>query len=725
MNAVRSRDRYPLISRRKTRLLAIQVLISNLQAGIIRKCDLVDEDASFAELNGARRHHSFIKHAEALEDDSDTSGAQPLAQYRVDTQVNRLAISYLEACRARLSTKAISVDDHVERNIRRLAQLLDLNEIETRLVDFAVRMEANDQVFKACEAFSGHGRHGEITFHRLLARILGCSRRDIQQALSPESQLSVTGLLGDSDGVRLRDLTGASHADFGDLTLMRGVTQTVMAPGFDFDKIFSPFVRLLPTPGLALHDFDFMAGTVEVMRALLEGALHSRARGVQILLYGVPGTGKSELSNALAHAVGAHAYAVASESVQGTPYDRDDRFRCLRIARYALKARSDSVLIFDEVEDVFPGRFGATHDNRRQKGWLNGMLESSPVPGIWITNSLAEIDPAYLRRFNMVVEMKRPPRATRRRMAERYLGYFDLDPALVQRVADKPSVTAADLSRTGRTLGLVGDTLDGGIAAATILSAGTARVQVSELQPPGVFRVADFDPALINTDLDIARLTSQLVRSGEGRLCFYGPPGTGKTALAQHLANTVDRELITISASSWMSPFVGETEHRIRMSFDEAHAAHAVLFIDEADTFLRDRALASRSWESSRVNELLKCLEQARGIVMFATNSFDALDPAVLRRLDIKAAFRPLQSDQAAALFEATLAANEITIRETDRADIEQIRALCGIVGGDFAAACRGIQVSGAPLTAQSLAEAVSEEVRLRDHQQSVGIGFI
>jgi SpoVK/Ycf46/Vps4 family AAA+-type ATPase len=87
---------------------------------------------------------------------------------------------------------------------------------------------------------------------------------------------------------------------------------------------------------------------------------------------------------------------------------------------------SPTCLLFDEVEDVFGqgdgGFFGndSTRPENLRKSWINDSLASNVVPSIWISNSIAGIDAAHLRRFDLVLELPRPPRNVRRAIVQRY-----------------------------------------------------------------------------------------------------------------------------------------------------------------------------------------------------------------------------------------------------------------------------------------------------------------
>ncbi len=63
--------------------------------------------------------------------------------------------------------------------------------------------------------------------------------------------------------------------------------------------------------------------------------------------------------------------------------------------------------------------------------------------------------------------------------------------------------------------------------------------------------------------------------------------------------------MIEKRASDLLSMWVGGTEKAIAGAFEEAADARAMLILDEADSLLRDRGLADRSWEVSQVNEKL------------------------------------------------------------------------------------------------------------------------
>lgn len=66
------------------------------------------------------------------------------------------------------------------------------------------------------------------------------------------------------------------------------------------------------------------------------------------------------------------------------------------------------LLLFDEVEDVFNQPFEffpRPSADQSRKGWINHCLERNPVPAFWITNSIDNIDEAFIRRFDLSIEV--------------------------------------------------------------------------------------------------------------------------------------------------------------------------------------------------------------------------------------------------------------------------------------------------------------------------------
>ena len=126
--------------------------------------------------------------------------------------------------------------------------------------------------------------------------------------------------------------------------------------------------------------------------------------------------------------------------------------------------------------------------------------------------------------------------------------------------------------------------------------------------------VTSYDLSLVNTEsrFEVPKIVEALRRKGYGTLCFYGPPGTGKTALAEHIAQQLQRPLMIRQASDIVSKYVGETEQNMAKMFAEADAEQAVLLLDEADSFLRNRRTAERNYEISEVNEMLQGMERFR-----------------------------------------------------------------------------------------------------------------
>lgn len=120
-------------------------------------------------------------------------------------------------------------------------------------------------------------------------------------------------------------------------------------------------------------------------------------------------------------------------------------------------------------------------------------------------------------------------------------------------------------------------------------------------------------------------------------LSFEGPPGTGKTMAAHAVAHYLGKKIITLSYAQIESRYVGEASKNVKAIFEAAMQQDVVLFIDDAEALLSMRTSNVNSSADNSMNALrtqfLVCLEQYKGLVIFATNRADIYDTALETRL--------------------------------------------------------------------------------------------
>lgn len=119
-------------------------------------------------------------------------------------------------------------------------------------------------------------------------------------------------------------------------------------------------------------------------------------------------------------------------------------------------------------------------------------------------------------------------------------------------------------------------------------------------------------------------------------LCFHGVPGTGKTMAAHGVASFLGKKILIGSYAQIESEFVGVGAKNLKAFFDCAAQQDAVLFIDEADTFLSKRLPSSNDSAkhyNSMSNELYQLVENFDGCIIFASNHIKDFDPAIISRI--------------------------------------------------------------------------------------------
>lgn len=125
------------------------------------------------------------------------------------------------------------------------------------------------------------------------------------------------------------------------------------------------------------------------------------------------------------------------------------------------------------------------------------------------------------------------------------------------------------------------------------------------------------------------------------KILLHGPTGNGKTTIAKHIAKLSKLPFIEINSDMVIDSHIGSSGRSIFKIFDQINEP-CILFWDEVDTIGRMRGVGNDSaagLENERmVNSMLINIEKLGEDVIFigATNRYKVLDPAFLRRFDVK-----------------------------------------------------------------------------------------
>ncbi len=137
-------------------------------------------------------------------------------------------------------------------------------------------------------------------------------------------------------------------------------------------------------------------------------------RGLTVLLYGAPGTGKSMMAQVLAHELNLELYRVDISKVVDKYVGETEKSLSM-IFREAKKC--NVVLFFDECDTIFAKRADDGGSNQASANNKTALLlqEMEAYDGVCVlaTNYKHNIDPAFFRRMKYIVEFQFPNADTR------------------------------------------------------------------------------------------------------------------------------------------------------------------------------------------------------------------------------------------------------------------------------------------------------------------------
>lgn len=590
-------------------------------------------------------------------------------------------------------------DDAARANLGFVGAEFDLDEIELKLVEIVMRTYLVDELDTLADAVVRKLRSAS----EAAAALIGHDAREVHARLLPHTKLITSGILTLNLGGRC--FTGKG----GVLDMPLNLRRVMARPYSDRQQWAAAILGPPCTTTLTISDFPHVAESVALATRLLTGAQRGVAKGLNILLHGPVGTGKTELAKAIAGAAQCSVWSIGECDQDGDEPTRSQRVAAVRLAQRLLSQRKDAVLLVDEAEDVLgSGRSDfESGDGAGSKVFINRLLEAEGPPVIWTANKLSQFDRAFLRRMVMAISVPEPPASVRREIwaagarrlevpidnlaAERLAHSWDAPPAVIN-----SALTAAAFA-------------GGGERECDLAMRGVMQA-LGRSPTSGNSTSANFDAAVIGCDTDLNALADRFVRAGSAMswsLLISGPPGTGKSQYARSLAERMGMPVLQQRASDLLSKWVGESEQKIAAAFARASDQGAMLVFDEADSLLSSRASARARWEVSQVNEMLTWMEGHSLPFVCTTNLLTKMDDASLRRFSFKLKFTGMSAAQAERHFVNVfgMAANGL---------------VDGLTPGDFAVAQRR-RLFEPDADLAVIMGWLEEEVLGRSHSGSIG----
>ncbi len=544
--------------------------------------------------------------------------------------------------------------------------------------------------------------------------MLDCSEEELRKALSNAGILRTSRILRGQG----KDNQLPRVSDFW-VELLTDPLESV------FDSLLKPMVTTLGAgipARMAPEDFQL---AVDILR---NGA-EKDALGVNLLLYGAHSIEKRSLLSEMlsqAHLVG-YVFQDFDNAYGELP--------CIAfVAQRVLYGRCGprAVLVIEKPGDVLERRpsellrnlLGIELDSGHIAPLDQLLLETNPAPTVWTGPGSDSLVAECVARFIFHAALMKAGRDERRAQMETLVTDLKLYKSTKADILALEDVSAKQIEAAVRASKLSGASnkrerenamvraVRRSLAAMQRDTLPKTKECVTEYSLEYITHAGRFGPAQILQALKLRP---------KGSLCLYGPPGTGKTQFVEYLAQQMGKRLISKRASDLLSKWLGDNERNLAAMFQEAEEEDAILFLDEGDSFLRDRSLAHHSWEVTTVNELLQCMERFPGVFIVATNLFRGLDTAALRRFTFKLELRALSPEQRWNMFvseagiKKTLAEIARTQKDSWKADLYQMHQLAA---GDFATVKRQCILLGETLSPDQWIEQLQIECDIKRESQ-------
>ena len=239
--------------------------------------------------------------------------------------------------------KSFKTDKILSKNIAQISSLMNLNRYEEQILEFVTLLKQFELLDDAVSLLGSELNTNQTK--RALSVILNIEKKDIDKAFASDSKLSKSSLVTiDKSNNHTLDRKLDSISDVF-LDNLKNLDE-------DISVMLKDSIKVCGESVLKLKDYTHLSSDIKIVIPYLKNALMKKESGVNILLYGKPGTGKTELTKVIAKKLKTKLFEVSYTDEDDSPIDGIARLKAYKSAQ-SLLSNKKTLLMYDEAEDIF------------------------------------------------------------------------------------------------------------------------------------------------------------------------------------------------------------------------------------------------------------------------------------------------------------------------------------------------------------------------------------
>lgn len=477
-------------------------------------------------------------------------------------------------------------EDITFKNLIRLTEILGLSDDERKplqLIYVSRQYEALNEFISS--VFTEDLKKASIGMARMLDAPL--DGRKFATALSYGSRLSRYGLT-------YFEPTGGTGEGLG-LPLIDDEIIEKFDREMSDDQLAAILLDKSTKSELDIADFAHVGEQLDFVLNLIKKSVENGERGINVVLHGPAGSGKTELASAIAKHLNLAMYSIGEPggNDDGTEYTEigskrsasDIRISKLQRTHALLEGSKNSIVLFDEIEDLLmkgtDSSKSADVDNKLE---VNRLLENNPVVTIWTGNDPEKFHTAVRQRFAYSIMMDYPPTLVREKVWKRRLELEkvtlpEADIRALAREYEAPPRMIAKAVRSMRILGGGVDVIRKSLEADSKIAYGQTDSILNDAAIP-----QDFNLGFVNADQNLPDLFNRLVQRGNDKkpfsLLVQANPSTGAENILRSMAEGMVMNPLEVSMGGLCAPHpMMPPEQKFAAAFAGAADARKFLII--------------------------------------------------------------------------------------------------------------------------------------------------